>query len=322
MPGFDPSGIPTGVFTRRMGVAAGLTKDDLLRARHITRVGSDLYTAAGTQASPAAQAIALARTFPAAWVSHHSAATIRGITLEQPHSRPQLTAPNAASRIRRAGIDCAVDRFGGLGVTDVDNFRISSPARTWLEIADPNSLRRAVALGDQLVRIPRQTFEGRSEPICALEDLLALVEKVSDRVTRTKPRGLTPEEWQVLAAQLTNLRSYAQLIRVGADSPPETALRLALIHAGLPEPMLQYPVLMDGRVVTVIDLAYPEAQLALHYDGAPHLSRESLSRDIARDNLLVSLGWVNLRAGRADFQQGFRAQIAQARALLGSRTRG
>lgn len=46
------------------------------------------------------------------------------------------------------------------------------------------------------------------------------------------------------------------LVRVGADSPPETELRLALLDAGLPEPELQGRIVPDDPWSPVVDLAY------------------------------------------------------------------
>lgn len=315
-----------------MALAAGLTKDDLLRSDHITRVGSDLYARVGTPAPAAAKAIALARTFPRTWVSHNSAAVIRGIKTGESSGLPQLTAEAGSMRIRRRGVECAVDRFRQRGVDRLylpdyqspggtDFFRVSKPERIWAELADHNSLQRAVAFGDQLVRIPRPSFENRTKPFCTVDELLGFITEVAEEVSARKPRGLSQDEWRFLRQTLLNLQQYASLIRVGADSPPETHLRLALLNAGLPEPSLQYPVEVDGRIITVIDIAFPEAKIALHYDGAPHLTPESMARDIARDNLLVSLGWINIRAGRADYRQGFQSQIAQVRAVLSSRPR-
>lgn len=302
-----------------MARAAGVT-DSHLKGKHIVRVGSDLYAVTGSTVTPAAQAAALARTFPNVWVSHHSAAAIHGIAIDSPHPWPQLTAPNAAAVIRRNGVDCAIDRFSRRGIAEIDDFLASSPARVWAELADPNSLRRAVAFGDQLVRFPRPSFENRTAPFSTVDELLGFINEVTEEVSARKPRGLSQDEWRFLRQTLLNLQQYASLIRVGADSPPETHLRLALLNAGLPEPSLQYPVEVDGRIITVIDIAFPEAKIALHYDGAPHLTPESMARDIARDNLLVSLGWINIRAGRADYRQGFRGIVAQAQGALAGRT--
>lgn len=72
----------------------------------------------------------------------------------------------------------------------------------------------------------------------------------------------------------------------------ETRLRLALISAGLPEPEVQYEVCnRRNYVVARVDLAYPEAKLAIEYDGAVHDDPLIHERDRQRDNDLADLGW-------------------------------
>lgn len=343
--------IPPGVFTRQMGRDAGLKDWDLHRSGLITRVGSDLYAGPGQLVTPATKAIALARTYPRTWISHTSAAEFWGIPLEHAVPNPHLTAERAAMRIRRAGVACSVDRFGGRGVSEMmtvagagpasgtmdpsrpgstagqpgrnlsaassdATVRISLPARIWVELASPNSLRRAVVFGDLLVRRPRARFENRSEPFCSLEELVTLIDELAVHIEGRRPRGLPEHDWRILASRLENLRRSSQFVRVGADSPPETHLRLALMAAGLPEPVLQHPILVDGQLVTVLDLAYPEAKIALHYDGSPHLTPESLARDVARDNTLISLGWLSIRADRSCQRENFRTVIEVTRAAL------
>ena len=51
----------------------------------------------------------------------------------------------------------------------------------------------------------------------------------------------------------------------------ETRLRVVLIDGGLPRPKPQHVVRTpSGAFVGRLDLAYPEARLAVEYDGADH----------------------------------------------------
>lgn len=60
----------------------------------------------------------------------------------------------------------------------------------------------------------------------------------------------------------------------------------------LPSPVRNYPVVVDGRIVAEIDLAYPELLGALEANGARwHSTRRALQRDEERKALLRSLGW-------------------------------
>ena len=53
-----------------------------------------------------------------------------------------------------------------------------------------------------------------------------------------------------------------------AESAMETRLRLLLVRGGLPAPAVGYPVADDrARIVATVDLAYPEALVAIEYEA-------------------------------------------------------
>lgn len=76
-----------------------------------------------------------------------------------------------------------------------------------------------------------------------------------------------------------------------AESPMETRMRLALHHAGLPAPQVQHRLVDRGEVVARFDLAYPEARLAIEYDGEEHEDDLDRRRDIRTGRL----GWYTAR---------------------------
>ncbi|MBO0878565.1 MAG: DUF559 domain-containing protein, partial [Pseudonocardia sp.] len=81
-----------------------------------------------------------------------------------------------------------------------------------------------------------------------------------------------------------------------AQSPPESRLRLLLVWAGLP-PVVRHELLDEhGFVVARVDLAYPDAKLAIEYDGAVHVQR----RDDARDAELADHGWDTVHLTKHD----------------------
>jgi len=75
-----------------------------------------------------------------------------------------------------------------------------------------------------------------------------------------------------------------------AGSPMETRIRLSIVLAGLPPPVLQHPV---GPYY--LDLAYPELMLGIEYDGRDHLDPDRALRDLAREGYLGRRGWHMLR---------------------------
>jgi hypothetical protein len=98
-----------------------------------------------------------------------------------------------------------------------------------------------------------------------------------------------------------------------AESPMETRLRWLLIHAGLPQPLVQ-TILRDraGQFAGRADLYYPEARLVVEFDGGNH--RERLIEDDRRQNLLI--GYRILRFTAADVYKYPDVVVAQVRSAL------
>ena len=101
-------------------------------------------------------------------------------------------------------------------------------------------------------------------------------------------------------------REAAALIRPGADSAPETFLRLALAAAGLPEPELQLRIVPDDPFSPAADLGYRRQRVAIQYDGGHHLTREQQSRDNRRDESFNAAGWRYFKFNADDLADDFR----------------
>jgi hypothetical protein len=63
------------------------------------------------------------------------------------------------------------------------------------------------------------------------------------------------------------LRALAPLVDPGAESPPESVLRLRWIEAGLPRPQCQFPVLSPSGTTWRLDLGLARPKFAAEYDG-------------------------------------------------------
>jgi very-short-patch-repair endonuclease len=95
------------------------------------------------------------------------------------------------------------------------------------------------------------------------------------------------------------LRRALDLADPAAESVMETRLRLVLVLAGLPRPRSQVTLRDDfGVFLARPDLCYPDALLAIEYDGATH--RETLVEDNRRQNRLVDAGYRLLRFTAGD----------------------
>ena len=173
----------------------------------------------------------------------------------------------------------------------VDGIRISSRSRTWLDMARRLSESELVCMGDELIRAPRAEFEDRTEPFDMLDGLRSLVAR-------------HPNLQGVVRA-----RAALERMRVGADSAPESLLRLAMEDAGLPEPQLQVPLREDKAVGPTADLGYRRRRLAIQYDGGHHLLEPQIFSDRRRDKAFEAAGWTVVVFGKEDLADHFERAI-------------
>ncbi len=234
------------------------------------------------------------------FLSHLTAARVWPLQLPRPvPGEPvHVTVPRAVRQPRRAGLaghhltdpHARVVLRGGLAVVD--------PATLFCQLASHLALADLVAVGDALVRRP--VFD----------------EPWSDRPW--VPLGALTERVAVFAGRGRRVAAAAaELVRVGAESRPETLLRLALVDGGLPEPEVNV-VITDpaGRFIARGDLVYRDWRLVVEYDGDQHrTSTAQFDRDVRRLEDLTSYGWRVLRVtGRSFFgdRNGVVERVAQA----------
>lgn len=177
----------------------------------------------------------------------------------------------------------------GRDVGEVDGVPVTSPARTWLDLAAVLDLEDLVAAADYFICSQSRSFGPKKDALCSLGDLLEQVQS-------------TPG-----ARGIRKARQALELCRIGADSAPETRLRLAIGRLGLPAPTLRY-VVRDGtgRELAWPDVAFPDFKVAVNYDGRHHLEERQRESDIRRDEAIAAIGWasVTVTAGHVR-QRGF-----------------
>ncbi|WP_460517548.1 hypothetical protein [Humibacter antri] len=154
-----------------------------------------------------------------------------------------------------------------------------SPAQTWCHLAPMVSRGYLVAAGDYLISGLRLQGGFRTSSFCTREELVHAVARHGSR------RGATALGWAL------------PLLRPGVDSPRESMLRLAIVAAGLPEPVIGHPVPVAGGVVLHPDLSYPHRRVAIEYEGDDYRrDRTRWRRDLRRIALLEEAGWRVIRA--------------------------
>lgn len=156
-------------------------------------------------------------------------------------------------------------------VTHVGGVAVTSPARTGFDIGRHTRTRlAAVQRLDALMNVTGVTVD---------------VEAVAS--AHPGVRGLQ------------RLRRVLRLVDGGAESPHETAARLALIDAGLPAPTTQFRVYDDvGEFIGRVDMAYEEVKVAIEYDGEQHWTDPQIrARDIDKGVAFQGTKWHVVRTG-------------------------
>lgn len=151
------------------------------------------------------------------------------------------------------------------------NLRVTTPVATLRQLGSMMSLEDLVIVSDGLL--------SRKAPRATMTELIAAVDGWHGQ------RGFR----QLQAAMV--------LVRERTDSARETMLRLLIVGAGMPEPMINVPIRSRaGRVVAHADLAYPEHNLVLEYDGDQHRTdRAQYYIDIGRLERITREGWRVIR---------------------------
>lgn len=201
--------------------------------------------------------------------SHRTAARLHGLPLPgSGHGEPlhiTVFQPDRAPRVR--GIVGHHARVATLDVDLHEGLFVVAPAYALRQLAAELTVEDLVVAGDAAV--------GGRRPLCTVEELTAVVER------STGARGVAA------------LREAVRLIRPGSESPQETRLRLQLLRAGLPEPMLNRDIHdAAGRFVARGDLVYPDHRVVVEYDGDQHRTdRAQFERDVERLEDLARQGW-------------------------------
>jgi very-short-patch-repair endonuclease len=212
-----------------------------------------------------------------------------------------ISRPDTMAIPRRKGVAGHVGQFFADEIVSLNGLLITSRTRTWLDCARKMSIDELTVVADHLLRIPRPEFEGRAEPYATPDGLADILDR---------HKG-TPG--------IRKARLALDQARVGADSAPETRLRLALEYAGLPEAELNMRTDLGSGVVRQPDLAYPDHKVAVEYEGEGHSEAAQIVRDIAREEDFTRAGWVLVRVSRSHMGNDARAAVAKVRAALVSR---
>lgn len=297
------------MFSRSEVVGLGFS-DSRLRAADVEKIGRGLYRVRG-QVIPTPDEghlrlpddlRGLQAGYPASWFSYSTACSLYGLAAGPRVSpgRVHVSLPHQSPSLKQlAGV--TVHRPEDVHPGEIvrsDGLRTSSPERVFLEMASVLDPLNLVALGDQLVRMPRPKFEARNRPWSTPSRLQRCLSEHSG------------------APGIVRARAAAEQVRVGSDSVPETLLRLSILAAGFPEPELQCRLDPSDPTSPQADLAYRSSKVALQYEGAHHFTAEQQAADQWRNAQFTRAGWVVLLVNRVDLRDEFRAVLRHLALVL------
>ncbi|MGY1693056.1 DUF559 domain-containing protein [Geodermatophilus sp. SYSU D01105] len=272
-----PPRVPSRVLRptdRRRARAEGVT-DWHLRHREVLRSSRDTYLPRPVADDVRARVAAVLLGAPAsAVVSHLTAAALWGleVPLVPDDGRVHLTVPPGTRIRHRADRRVHTAALPGRQLARRAGVDVTSPGRTWLDLAATLPAAALLAVSDQMParHYPRDAF---------------------DRLLEAG-RGAR------------GVRTARRVLRVAdrrAGSPMESVLRWLILEAGLPAPDLQH-VVRDaaGAFLGRVDLAWPDRRVLVEFDGDVHRERRVFVSDVRRQNGLVLAGWTILRFTSAD----------------------
>jgi Protein of unknown function (DUF559) len=229
----------------------------------------------------------------ACWLRSRRRGILAGFSASALHGSKWIDPTLPAAIIdtnRRAipGVQVWEERIEPDEISVVDGMRLTTPARTALDLARRYPAGTAVAAIDALA----QAVELKPA------DIDLLVERYRGR------RGMKAA------------RTALELVDGGAQSPKETWLRLLLLRAGFPRPQTQIAVRNEwGWAEAYLDMGWEDIKVAAEYDGDQHRSsRAQYVKDIRRLEMLERYGWTVVRVVAEDHPDDVIRRVYEVRA--------
>jgi hypothetical protein len=240
-----------------------------LRASDLSSPRRGTWMEAAREATLADHLGALSKVLPAhAFFCGTTAAELHGIPLPPEASFPrraiEVGVPSDRRAVRREEVIGRKLAVPAEELVLIHGRAVTSPERTWCDLAGELTLPQLVAAGDWMLHVGLTTRE-------------ALVRAV-ERHPGRRHRG--------------RLLRALPLLDGRAESPKESELRVILVLAGMPEAVPQVVIRSaDGRFIARVDLLIEEYGEVLEYQGDHHRTdKAQWRRDRAREAELEAEG--------------------------------
>ena len=224
-------------------------------------------------------------------LSHSTAAQLLRLPLPRrlaDVAKAQVTAPRNTPRPRRRDIVTHHACLPDEDIARIAGFRVTSPERTYVDLAVLLHHDELVAVGDVVLRDHNATLEG----------LLHVA----------RQRAHYPGRGSAIAA--------IAWLDPGAASPRESHLRVLLRRAGLPRPEVNGQITDEwGNFLAEGDLVFRRERVIVEYDGDVHAPMRQRAKDAARRAMLQEHGWIVIEIVGPDMYYPERV-VARVRAAL------
>jgi hypothetical protein len=243
-----------------------------------------VYIAAGSDLTPIVRA-------KAAYLRSRRRGVVAGLSAAALHRAKWIDSAEPAAiidtnRRKVRGVRAWEDAIEDDEICLIDGMRVTTPARTALDIASRFPVLKAVSAIDALARAT-QLKTG---------DVELLVERYQGR------RGIR------------HARAALDLVDAGAESPRETWLRLLLIRAGYPRPQTQIRIHDEyGQLVARVDMGWEDIKVAAEYDGEHHRTPKQFRDDVIRAEVISQLDWIDVRVTSLDTEASVIRRVGVAR---------
>lgn len=285
-------------FTYREGLAAGATPSRM-RAKDLSSPSRQIRVPQGKPQGLLDRVRPYTELSMGGTVSHVTAAQLHGMPLpwfDDEIRTVHLSRPAGSVQPRRKHVTGHSMRLPAADITNIGGVPITTPARTFLDLATILDLDELIAVADFLVCEHERPFEPRKFPIVAAKELRSFIANKSH------------------VPGLGKARAAVELMRVGVDSPRETRLRLILQRAGLPEFTTNYAISGDPDVWP--DLACKKYQTCAEYEGDIHKTSQKQLFDRNRDERTAARGWRQVKIYKADMDRGDAHVVAMVETAL------
>lgn len=193
------------------------------------------------------RAVLETRAFDSGVVSHESAAALHGLPVlgSWPRQVHITIGRSNGGKSRGEVVKHSVDILGN-DVTTVAGLRVTSLARTVIDLAANAKFVNAVVVADHALRLDRW---GKREPPCTLDAISAALE-------RRLPARAHARIARVIAFATTQ-----------SDSPLESVSRVNMYNVGIPQPVLQQRFSDYRGLIGFSEFYWPEYKLVGEADG-------------------------------------------------------